>query len=223
MQAVGEVRFWQRRFSAIADSVTYDRIETVSRPGGSPEQREDIRLYEQPIAWLDRTQVSGDTLEATGVGGRIDSLWVYSRAFVASEDSLTGRMHQLRGESLRATMERNELTYVWVGPHGEALRFLTDENDEPDGAVQMSADAIEGWFEGGTIIRAKAIGGIEGTYYEEANLPESLALEGFQWQIDRRPTKQSMLDASEYGEKFAPVTYRTLDRRVRGTAGRRIP
>ncbi len=212
MQAVGDVGFWQRRFSAIADSVAYERSNSTSEENDQTSEREDIRLYREPIAWLDRTQISGDTLKAAGRGEQIDSLWVYSRAFVASEDSLTGQIHQLKGEDLRARMRNSELAYVRVGPHGEALRYLTDENDAPDGAVQMSADYIEGWFEAGAITRAKAVGGIEGTYYEESNIPESLALEGFNWQIDRRPTKGSMLETSERGDRFVPVTYKMRGR-----------
>lgn len=191
----GKVRFWQNRFSATADSVAYQE-SLVQGPPADTSGGMEMQLFGQPVVWMDETQVSGDTLRAVGEGEQIDSLWVYSQAFVASPDTLSKRIHQLSGKKLRASMANNQLKYLHVGPNAKAVRFLASDN-QPNGAVEVSADYIEGWFVAETLERIRATGGIEGTYYDLSNLPEELQLEGFQWLPEQRPTKKMLLGAND--------------------------
>lgn len=185
--AVGAVRVWQRDLAAVADSAVFDRID------GEPV-REDVWLYRDPIAWFETTQVTGDTLHVVGRGGGVDTLRVPSAAFVAQEDTLTGRIHQLRGARLVGVFEADTLRTIDVGPDAEVIRYLRSDADEPDGAIQASAaDRLLVQFRGGEVHRVSGRRDIDGFMYPEHLVPNDLALPGFRWLPDRRPSKAMLL------------------------------
>lgn len=199
--AVGGVRFWERRLAAVADSVIYERWASGyrPRPASSLVVRADTsgqltRMYRDPTAWMRENQISGDTLRLAGRGQSIDTLEVRTGAFVASRDTAIDRIHQLKGIDLHARLRGDELDYAWVGPQAEAIRYLSNERGDRDGAVQLSSDRIQAWFRADSLRRVNASSGVEGTYYDETVMPDTLQLEGFRWVPDRRPRKHRMLE-----------------------------
>lgn len=190
--AVDSVRIWQADLAAVADSVVYDRLE----PGGA-DPVEFVRLFEEPLAWFQNNQVSGDTLRVHGRGGSLDSLFVDGGAFVARHDSTLEKIHQIRGRRLVAAFEDDSLRSLEVGPQAEAINFRSDEDGAPAGAVRLSADRIVFRFTGDDLRRIEAVRGTEGTYYGEDLVPTELALDGFVWMPERRPTKPAILKGVE--------------------------
>lgn len=186
--AIDSVRIWQQDLAAVADSVVYDRFEVA---GDSSE--EEVRLFGSPMAWLQQNQVSGDTMLVKAHDDAVDSLYVRSRSFVARQDSLIQRIHQLRGRNLDAAFEGDSLRALSIGPQAEAINFRSDDDGNPSGAVRMSADRIIFRFRGDDLDRLEAIRGTEGTYYPEQLVPDDFHLEGFAWYPERMPTKAGLL------------------------------
>src|SRR5690606_33721019 len=141
--ATASVRTWRRDLAATAHSVVYDRIVVDDQPAN-----DRVRMYGDPIAWLHDNQVTGDTVRVLAAEEQTDTLFVDGNAFVAREDSSVKRIHQLRGKTLVAVTEDDSLRTLTVGPQAEAINFRTNENDEPGGAVRMSADRIIFHFDG---------------------------------------------------------------------------
>lgn len=185
LTAVGAVRVWQRDLAAVADSAVFDRID------GEPVL-DDVRLFRSPVAWFETSQVTGDTLLVVGRGGEVERLVVPSDAFVAQEDTVLGRVHQLRGERIVGYFEADTLRRVDVGPAAEVIRFRRTDG-APDGAIQATAARLVVRFDGGALRRVSGYDGIEGTVYAESILPPDLALPGFRWMPERRPTKAALL------------------------------
>jgi hypothetical protein len=101
--------------------------------------------------------------------------------------------HHLQAKHLVGVFQNDSLRTLSIGPQAEAINFRMDENDQPSGAVKMSADRINFLFEKDELRRLAAIRGTEGTYYSEDLMPEELRLEGFAWLPARRPTKTDVL------------------------------
>ncbi len=186
--ALDSVRIWQQELASAADSVVYDRISVAN-----DSIREEVRLYRNPVAWFEDNQVTGDTLRIIASGGSVDTLLVRNNAFVARLDSALQRIQQLKGRHLVATFRSDSLRTLSVGPRAEAINFRGDENGEPAGAVQMSADRIIFYFANDELSRLSAIRGTEGTYYSEELIPENFQLDGFRWTPERRPERDAML------------------------------
>ena len=189
MIAIDSVEIWQRDYAAVADSAVFDRIERDST------SRDDMRLFDAPMAWFDRSQVSGDTLRVTAKDGETDSLFVRANTFVAQLDTVSNRINQIRGQHLVGFIEGSQRRFT-VEPNAETIWHLNKE-DRPDGGVQVSADRIHIFFNGDKPQRARWIGGVQGTQYAENLLPSPFQLEGYRWEPDVKPTKSGLLGGVE--------------------------
>lgn len=187
--ATDEVRVWQRDLAAVADSVVYDKIERTGQP-----QREETRLFRDPLAWHEDGQISGDTIRVAGRERSVDSLTVHQNAFVAQLDTFAERTHQLKGRHLLGLFENDSLRYMRVEPNAETIRFMTGEDDQLSGAIRASGDYVEFWLSDGKLHRVKFGSGIEGEQYDAEQIPDPFELDGFHWQPERRPTKAALLE-----------------------------
>lgn len=186
--ALDSVRVWQQDLAALADSVVYDRIEMADTV-----RAQETRLFRKPFAWSDDAQISGDTIRVVGAGEDVDSLFVVGAAFVARPDSLTGRLQQLKGRRLVGTFPSDSVRVFEMTPNAEAIYFLTDGDDRPDGGVRASGDRIVFRVRGETPECIVVTGDPQGTYYDEDQLPRPFRLDGLIWTPARRPTKDALL------------------------------
>lgn len=185
-----EVRVWQERLAAVGDSLVYER-----RPGEVEEDdNEEARFYGLPIAWMDDMQVSGDTLRVTSRGGAIDTLLVRSNSFVAQYDSALAEINQIKGRNLTALFIDDTLRTMRTGPQAHAIYLLKTDEDALRGGVRATGDEIVFVFEEGELHRVTISSGTEGEYFPADLLPEPFQLDGFNWQPERRPEKDVLLD-----------------------------
>ncbi len=197
--AIDSVRIWQEDLAAVADSAVYDRwfapdsLASDSTAQEDRPEREVTRLFQDPVAWHARAQLSGDTIRVTGRNRSVDTLFVYSGAFVAQLDTALQRKQQLKGRGLTAFFEQDSLRRLVVGPNAQAIRFIADEEGRLSGAVRASSDTMRFWIRGGELQRMVAFGGIQGKRYPEGEVPDPFRLEGYRWLPERRPTKEALL------------------------------
>ncbi len=194
--AVDSVRIWQDDFSAVADSAVYDRIFVA---GDSTV--EENRLYQQPVAWFAEYQLLGDTLIASAVEGQIDTLFAFPRAFVAYQDSATGRINQLKGDHLLGLFVQDSLKSLRTGPQAESIYFRTTEGGQV-GATKTSGDQILLHFKRNKLNSINVYSGIQGEHYDGALIPEPFELAGFKWLQDSKPVKNDMMGDEQRNERI---------------------
>jgi len=187
--ALDSVRIWQSNIAAVGDSVVYDRTAQ-----GDSLQREETRLYRNPITWFEGSQVSGDTIRVKARNRSVDTVHVVGNAFAAQRDTSIDRIHQLKGRTITAYFRADSLRRINTRPNAETIRFLKDDNDRLDGAVQASADQIMMWFRSGELQRVGVYRGVESDVYDPAVIPNPFQLDGFRWLPDQQPTKERLLD-----------------------------
>ena len=117
------------------------------------------------------------------------------QAFAAQLDTTLGRIQQLSGRTLTAYFRDDALRRLTARPNARAVRFLQGEDAAPNGAARASGDRIDIYVVDGEVGRVVVRGGVEGTYYDEAILPDPLRLDGFSWTPARAPVKATLLDA----------------------------
>ena len=153
---------------------------------------EETRLYRNPMLWVGEAQISGDTVRVLGRDGEVDSLFVRQNAFIAQRDTLLERINQVRGQHLVGFFEADSVRIFIVGPNAETIYFQRDEEDRPDGGLQVSGDQATFRFKGEDPQDIK-FGEHEGAYYPESVLPSPFELEGFRWLPENRPGKAALL------------------------------
>ena len=197
LAARGAVALWSPGYAAVSDSAS------VVRTGARGEERDDARLFGAPVGFVDRAQVTADTLRLIALGGEVDSLYAFPDAFVAEADTATGRIQQAKGRQLVGGFDGRVRRFT-LGPNAEAIRWLS-RGDAPDGAIRATADRLLLVTDGDTLRRIEALDGVEGTQYAENLVPAGLALPGLAWQPERRPSWAALTAARALPPLAAPA------------------
>ena len=156
---------------------------------------EETRLFRAPVTWFEQAQVWGDSIRVRARNRSLDTVFVRGAAFAAQRDTALDRIHQLKGRTLTAYFRADSLKRILARPNARAIRFLADEGGELSGGIETSADRIVLRFQGGSVDRVSALGGVESTLYQEPDLiPDPFRLDGFQWTPARQPTRRGLLD-----------------------------
>lgn len=185
-RAWGGVAMWSPDYAARADSAFSLRTEADSTT------REDVRLFGSPFAWFDRVQVNADTLRVLATGGDLDTLFARSNAFAVEPDTVSGRLHQLKGRAITGFFLPDSVRVIDVRPNAEMIRQQTKDG-QPDGLTQASGDWAVFQFRGEDIKRVAVAVGMQGTMYPENLVPPDLTLDGLRWRPDDRPSKAVLL------------------------------
>lgn len=178
MDAYQDVRIWSTKFSAIADTVLYrDEIEQFT-------------LRSNPILWQKNMQLTGPYIEARLADGEIEFLRSFTKPVIVQQDSLTERMHQMTGDTLHAWFDSGEIYQISVFNNTEIIFHQKDENDEPDGLVELiSLGPATMDFLDGELDFFKAEQNIDGSYLPEDPSNIERRLDNFRWDPDRKPEK----------------------------------
>ncbi|MDR8390410.1 hypothetical protein NC796_04600 [Aliifodinibius sp. S!AR15-10] len=179
INAYKNVRIWSPKFSAVSDTARYD------------DQTENFILRSNPTAWHKQIQLTGPYIRVRLQNNDIDELVSYPQPFVVQQDTTLDRLNQITGDTLRVNFVNGDISKIHVFPNSHLLRYTKNENDEPDGAIDMTAPSITLLFKEGALDTMKALGPVDGMYLPESKKTADRRLEGFVWTPDRRPKKPS--------------------------------
>ena len=185
LQADGQVQIWTSSLAAVADSMTYYRAQD--------DLYESIWLYGNPSIWTSNVQLTGDTVKVVMKDGIMDSLFLWGNAFMAQEDSLTGRINQIKGRNLVSVAGKDSVRTFMVSPNAEAVYFTRNGDDSPDGVLMASGDEIHMQFQGNSLQTLVFSTDVQGTRYPETGLPKEINLDGLQWDPTRKPAKEQLI------------------------------
>lgn len=187
LTAVDDVKIWQPSLSAVGDSVVYEKLRIEGQP-----IHEESRMYRGPTAWFQQAQISGDTLRIVGHAGGVDTLFVLGDAFAARIDTVTNRISQLKGLTMRGLFQQDSLRTLIVRPNAQAIYFMRDaDTGRTKGAVRASSDRVVFDMRGDGALRdIRFYRGVEGEMYEETLIPDPLVLDGFNWAPDLAPEQE---------------------------------
>ena len=181
MTATSNTRYWSPDFSAIADSMVF--LEELN---ASAQDKGRIVLFGSPIVWTEGSQITGDSMQVFLSNQTVDSLHVWGEVFVAQEDTVLGRINQVRGLSLKGWFEEDGLRMFRVRPNAEVLYFQRTDNDGPDGAIQVSGDEAILVLQDDQP-QSLSFGEHQGTYFPEETLQLPMELDGYRWEPVLQP------------------------------------
>ena len=166
-------------------SLRGDSLRTQNWDGG----RRESRIFGSPLAWLEETQVSADSLFFKTASAGPDSLLGFGAVFVASRDSVSGRIQQLNGRRLTALMQSDSLRSLILEENAEALFYTRERSEDPLTAVRASSDGVVFHFEGGEPSEVRFYQDVEATYYAENMLEQLANLSGYRWSPELMPDR----------------------------------
>lgn len=178
MDSYRDVRIWSTKFSAVADTAIYR------------DDPESFELRANPKLWQKNIQLTGPVIQAFMEEDEIRQLTSYPRPIAVQEDTSTGRLHQMAGDTLNAYFDEGVIEELVVYNESEIIFHQRDENENPDGLIEMVAEGpstmyfLEGDFD---FFRAER--NIDGTYLPESQEIVNRRLDNFSWDPELKPVK----------------------------------
>ncbi|MAO65885.1 MAG: hypothetical protein CL666_12900 [Balneola sp.] len=176
IRGFGDVRVWSVDFSSVSDTLLYDSSTEI------------FELISNPIAWHKNIQLTGPYISVQMDSNNVEKLRSFHRTIAVQEDSATGRLHQIKGDTLVANFKNGDISRIEIYPNSQVLYHTKNAEDEPDGAVEYTSPKTTMYFNNGSLMRVVA-GKNEGYFFEEFPGLADRKLDGFAWNPDLRPTR----------------------------------
>lgn len=109
-----KVKFFKRDLQGKCDSLSYATLDSM------------FRMYYSPVLWSDSSQIVGDTIYLTMRNEQLDSMKVYSKAFIINQIDVDF-YNQIKGRKMFGKFYDNELKRVFVNGNGETIYYPKDE------------------------------------------------------------------------------------------------
>ncbi|MEO1023590.1 MAG: OstA-like protein [Bacteroidota bacterium] len=186
--ASDNVTSWSETISSVSDTLRYN------------SETERFILTGNPRAWYQRIQLKGPFIFVQLDSGQVKELTSHLNAFAVQEDSATGRLHQIRGDTLHAVFEDGNLSTITINPDSELLYHTKNEAGEADGAVEYGSPKTTMYFENGELARVVA-GQNQGLFLPEYTDLINRTLKGFDWSPTLRPQKPILIPISRFGNQ----------------------
>jgi lipopolysaccharide export system protein LptA len=182
IDAYGDVISVQRENSARSDTLHFKESTGV------------FNLRHNPSVWYKNIQLTGDLIDVFTENDSLKSLSAIHNSFVVQQDTITLRLHQMKGDSITVQFVDGNITLINNFGGSEILLHYVDDQDVPDGALTFtSRQGLVLYFEDGEISDVTAMSNIIGeTLPESAGLPE-IRLDGFRWDPELRPQQWDLM------------------------------
>lgn len=179
--AYPNVKIFKSDLQGKADSLSYNRTDSI------------MHLNVKPVLWSDLSQLTADTIHMQLRNETIDRMFMYSNAFIISEDTLQN-YNQVKGREMTAFFREGNIRKVNVNGNSESLYFALEGDTLLTGMNKsVSSDMVLQFAEN----KLKSISFL---VQPDANFippheinEEQRRLEGFAWFADLRPTKAQVL------------------------------
>lgn len=188
IKAYGGVSVWAPKFSSLSDTLFFD------------SKKELFELISSPKAWHKNIQLTGPFIEVQLDSSEVRELKSFSGTIAVQEDSVTGRLSQLKGDTLIASFQNGDISKIELYPNSEILYHTKNDAGEADGAMESSSPETILYFDKGELTRAK-MGQNQGLFLPEYTDLVNRRLDGFVWDPELRPEKPNYIPEP----RFKPI------------------
>ncbi len=175
MRAYYGVRFFRKKLQGKCDSLTYDMKDSI------------IRMYNQPVIWTDKNQLTADSIAIAVSGNRADSLMMYKTAFIVSKDTTT-TFNQIRGKNMIAYFVNNELNKINVDGNAQTIYYVRQDDGYLIGVDIAESSNMTISIKEGKVNAITYKTSVNEDMFPESDVPiEQTKLKGFMWLEELRP------------------------------------
>jgi len=183
LSAYRDVRILKSDLQGVADSLGFNTIDSV------------LTLYNDPILWQDTSQLTGDTIDLYLKDNQADRVHLKRNAMVITSPDLIF-FNQVKGKDIIAHFDSSQLQRTEVKGNAEAIYYAQDESGAYIGVNKTACSSMILYFSEGGVNRIKFLSAPSGRLDPmDAVDHQTLRLEGFRWETERRPESISDLFA----------------------------
>ncbi len=178
MKAYYGVRFFRKNIQGKCDSLCYSMSDST------------IRLYDEPVIWSGKNQLTADSIAIVVSGNRADSLLMYNTAFIVSKDTI-GTYNQIRGKNMIAYFTKNELSKINVVGNAQTVYYVREEDGNLIGVDLAESSSMTIRIKNNEIQTISYQTAVNEDMFPEKDLTEEQTkLKDFSWQNLIRPSNK---------------------------------
>jgi lipopolysaccharide export system protein LptA len=179
--AYHDVRIFKTDLQGKCDSLTYNQKDSI------------IYLYTRPILWSDQNQLTADRMELLLRNKKLHTMRLFTDAFTVSEDTLQN-YNQVKGRDMTAFFKENKIKRVNVNGNGESIYYALDGDTAVTGMNRAICSDMIILFAENKLQSISFLDKPEAKFIPPHELkPEETRLEGYQWLIAEKPTREMVL------------------------------
>ncbi|TPE43662.1 OstA-like protein [Pontibacter mangrovi] len=179
--AYPNVKIFKSNLQGKADSLSYNRTDSV------------MHLNVKPVLWNEESQLVADTIHIQLRNQTIDRMYMYSNAFISSEDTLQN-YNQVKGRDMTGFFTEGKLRRVNVNGNGESLYFALEGDTTLTGMNKAICSDMALMFEENKLKSISFLVQPDASFIPPHELDDGQKqLEGFTWMSELRPTKEQVL------------------------------
>lgn len=182
-EAFRNVRIYSDSVQAVSDSLFYSYKDSV------------FRLFQKPVVWGNKSQITGDTIYLYTRNKKADRLEVFENSFMVNSID-PGVYNQIKSTRMDGWFKEGSLDSLRARGSAETVYFLKNEDSAYTGANQTSSDLMDAFFKKSELHKVVFKSNVKGTLWPiKQKSPNELHLPGFIWLEERRPkTKYEMFE-----------------------------
>ena len=180
--AYHNVKIYKEDLQGIADSLAYFQADSV------------LTFYNEPVLWTQSNQMSADSINLMIANSTISQLHMVNSAFIISKDTLLN-FNQIKGRTVDAFFNNNQLETVYVEGNGESIFFMLDEeNNIIIGMNKILCSEMRLNFVNSELDNISFYSNNEGSFIPPHELEEpETRLGGFKWLEDSKPSFEDVV------------------------------
>lgn len=182
-EAFRNVRIFSDSVQAVSDSLFYSFKDST------------FRLYDNPVVWSKKSQVTGDTIYLFTKNKKADRFQVFENSFVINESQI-GVYNQVKSNRMDGQFKEGAIDTIGAKDKAESIYFIQDKDSAYTGVNQTSSELMDVYFDKGELHKVVLRNAVKGTLTPiSQKSPEAARLEKFQWLERRRPkTKYELFE-----------------------------
>ena len=174
-EAFHHVRIYSDSVQAVADSLYYTEVDST------------FRLYQNPIVWNNKNQITGDTIYLYTKNKKASKVEVFEKGFVINlvEPKF---YNQIKATKITGYLNDGNIDSLYAKGTAEIIFYIIDEDNAFVGVDKSIADVIIAYFENKEIYKLKWLNKYDATTtpMKEVN-HETMRLRYFNLQFNKRP------------------------------------
>jgi hypothetical protein len=148
-----------------------------------------MHMNVKPVLWSENNQLVADTIHMQLRNKNIDRMYMYSNAFMASEDTLKN-YNQVKGRNMIAFFTNGDLKRVNVNGNGESIYFALEGDTTVTGMNKAICSNMVMQFAENKLDRISFLVNPDASFIPPHELkPDEKQLQGFTWMEELWPTK----------------------------------
>ena len=182
-EAFRNVRIFSDSLQAVSDSMFYSFRDSI------------FRLYDDPIVWSNKSQITGDTILLFTKNKKADHLKVWENSFMISklDEEI---FNQVKATNMEGYFNEGVLDSVRAKGSAQTIYFIQEEDSSYSGINESASNALDLYFKEKELQKVVFRSAVTGTIWPISQKdPREMRLQNFNWHESRRPkTKEEMFE-----------------------------